>query len=92
MANSRQAKKRVRQSELRAERNKPYRTRAARAIREARRAIMNGDDDAAALVRSAQSALDRAARRNIIHDNAASRHKARLAHRLKVAGISHIAA
>ena len=91
MANTRQAKKRVRQAVTRTERNKPFRTRAARALRDARRAIMNGDEDAAQVVRTAQSALDRAARRNIIHDNAASRHKARLAHRLKVAGISHIA-
>lgn len=85
MANSAQARKRVRQNIRRAEDNKPYRTRAARALREARAAIRAGADDAPALVREAQSALDRAARRNIIHPNNASRRKGRLAQALKAA-------
>jgi small subunit ribosomal protein S20 len=83
MAHSISAKKRTRQNITRAERNKPYRTRASRTLRDARVAIDNGDDDAAELVREAQSALDRAARRNIIHPNSAARRKARLARRLK---------
>ncbi len=83
MAHSLSAKKRIRQNIRRREQNKPFRTRAARAVREARAAIRDGDPDAAALVREAQSALDRAAKRNIIHANNASRHKARLARRLK---------
>ncbi len=85
MANSRQARKRVRQNIRHAEANKPFRTRAARTLRDARAAIREGSDDAPALVREAQSALDRAARRNIIHPNNAARRKARLARALKVA-------
>lgn len=83
MANSAQARKRVRQNLRHAEANKPFRTRAARTLRDARMAIRTGADDAATLVKDAQSALDRAARRNIIHPNAAARRKARLARALK---------
>jgi len=83
MAHSKSAIKRIRQNVAHAERNKPYRTRAARAVREARVAIQSGASDAGDLVRSAQSALDRAARRNIIHPNNAARRKSRLAQQLK---------
>ena len=83
MAHSLQARKRVRQTERHTEANKPIRTRAAHAVRDARTAIQRGEDTAGALVRAAQSALDRAARRNIIHPNAASRRKSRLAQQLK---------
>ncbi len=83
MAHSKSAIKRIRQNEAHAERNKPYRTRAARTVRAARAAIQAGDADALELVRAAQSALDRAARRKIIHPNAAARRKSRLAQQLK---------
>jgi len=83
MAHSKSAIKRIRQNEAHAQRNKPYRTRAARAVREARAAIQAGAGDAGALVRVAQSALDRAAKRNIIHPNNAARRKSRLAQQLK---------
>ena len=83
MAHSSQAKKRIRQNEQRAGRNRPLRTRASRRVRDAREAIQDGDPDAAEYVRQAQSALDRAATRNIIHRNAAARRKSRLAAQLK---------
>ena len=83
MAHSKSALKRIRQGERHAEANKPYRTRAARSVRDARAAIRSGDPDAAELVRLAQSELDRAARRRIIHPNNASRRKSRLALQLK---------
>ena len=83
MADSRQARKRARQNEARAERNRPYRTRASRRLRDARWAIEDGEADAAERVREAQSALDQAARRGIIHRNAAARKKSRLAAQLK---------
>jgi small subunit ribosomal protein S20 len=88
MPHSLSARKRARQNEVRAERNKPFRSRAAHAVREAREAIAAGDDDAGALVREAQAALDRAARRLVIHPNAAARRKSRLAQRLKAAQAS----
>jgi small subunit ribosomal protein S20 len=83
MAHSKSALKRIRQNIKHAEQNRPYRTRAARAVRSARAAIVAGSADADALVRVAQSALDRAARRNIIHPNNAARRKSRLALQLK---------
>ena len=85
MAHSNQAQKRIRQNERRAARNRPLRTSASRRVREAREAISDGDPDAAEYVRQAQSALDRAATRNIIHRNAAARRKSRLAAQLKAA-------
>ena len=54
-------------------------------MRDARAAIAGGDPEAAEYVRRAQSALDRAARRRVIHPNAAARRKRRLAARLKAA-------
>jgi len=83
MPNSLAARKRVRQNERRADRLRPFRTRASRAVRDAREAIADGAPEAAELVRAAQAALDSAARRNIIHANAASRRKSRLAQQLR---------
>jgi small subunit ribosomal protein S20 len=87
MANTTQAKKRIRQNERHAARNRPLRTRAARTLRDARAAIAAGDEDAGELVREAQSALDRAAKGDVIHPNSAARRKSRLAARLKAAGL-----
>ena len=83
MAYSNQAKKRARQTEVRTARNRPYRTRATRRLRDARWALDDGDGDAGERIREAQSALDQAARRGIIHRNAAARKKSRLAAQLK---------
>ncbi len=83
MAHSVSARKRVRQNVRRASGNSPYRTRAAHAVRDAREAIEDGDPEAAGHVREAQAALDQAARRNIIHPNAAARRKSRLVRALK---------
>ena len=88
MANNPQSRKRVRQTERATERNKPVRTRAAHAVRAARTAIMAEDPGAGLLVRAAQSALDRAARRNVIHPNAAARRKGRLAAQLKARALA----
>ena len=83
MAHANQAKKRIRQNERRAARNRPLRTCPSSRARDAREAIDDGDQDAASYVRDAQSALDRAAKRNVIHRNAAARRKRRLAAQLK---------
>lgn len=88
MAHSVSAKKRVRQNERRAARNRPLRTRVSHAVRSAREAIEDGDSEAAAFVRDAQSALDQAARHNVIHRNAAARRKSRLVKALKASQAS----
>ena len=78
MSHTMSARKRVRQNRRRIELNIPFRIRASRDVKEAREAIEAGDSDATERIRDAQSALDRAARRNIIHQNTASRSKSRL--------------
>jgi len=83
MAHSLSARKRVRQIVSKSEKNQPFRRRASNAVRDARLAIEEGSDDAGEMVRQAQIALDRAARRRIIHPNAAARRKSRLAKQLK---------
>jgi small subunit ribosomal protein S20 len=78
MAHSKSALKRWRQNEQHRERNKPVRTGARTAAKKARVAIAAGGDDAAAALREAASIVDRAAKHNVIHRNAASRTKSRL--------------
>lgn len=82
MAHSKSALKRWRQNERARARNKPVRTGARTAARKARAAIDAGADDAAAAVKEAMSILDRAAKHNVVHKNAASRQKSRLMRRL----------
>jgi len=50
-----------------------------RALKDARKAIVAGAKDVAALVSSAQSTLDKAAKAKTIHPNKAARLKSRLA-------------
>lgn len=83
MAHSKSALKRWRQNELRRERNKPVRTAARTAARQAHAVIATGTaDEAQAAIREATGILDRAAKRRVIHANAASRHKSRLMRQL----------
>lgn len=79
MANTRSAKKRIRQNEKRRERNRPVRTRARTQVRVARTAIEAGKQDlAAAAVKEAIQQLDRAADSGVIHRKNAARRKSRL--------------
>ena len=77
MPNNKQAKKRVRQNETRANENKIVRT----AMRTAIRRVVEADsaEAAEAAVPSAMKRIDKAAKKNIIHDNAAARYKNRVA-------------
>lgn len=80
---SKSAKKRHRQSLVRAERNQARRSEARTAVRAAREAIAGGDKEGAqAAVRNAGSVLDRIARKGTIHPNNAARRKSRLAKQL----------
>jgi small subunit ribosomal protein S20 len=79
LAHSKSAFKRWRQADAAAERNKAVRSAARTAVKSARTAIASGvAEDAQAAVRAAEGILDRAAKRRVIHRNAASRHKSRL--------------
>ncbi|HEV3392871.1 MAG TPA: 30S ribosomal protein S20 [Chthoniobacterales bacterium] len=74
MANTKSAAKRSRQSLARASQNRGVRTRLRSLQKGARGAAKPNVEQIRGLI----SALDKAAKRGIIHRNAANRHKARL--------------
>ena len=77
MANTKSAIKRARQSVKQRVRNRSVRTR----VRSARKAALTaiGTPGQAEALRTAQSVIDRAAKRGVLHPRAAARHKSRLA-------------
>ena len=70
------AKKRMRQSEAALVRNRTQRSQLRTAIKKVRTAVAG---EAAVAYAEAVSIIDRAGRKNLIHRNAAARHKSRLA-------------
>jgi len=83
MAHSLSARKRIRQAEKRRLRNRAVRTRVRTATKKVLQAVASGDRESAAMaLRIAQSVIDRAAKRGVLHPRAAARRKARLARRL----------
>ena len=74
MANTQSAAKRSRQSLARATQNRGARTR----LRTLQKRVQPGKKPDAEQIRGLMSALDKAAKRGIIHRNAANRRKARL--------------
>ncbi|MGH9575789.1 MAG: 30S ribosomal protein S20 [Terriglobales bacterium] len=84
MANIASARKRARQALKRRERNMSLRTMARSAIKEVKKAIASGDKAAAAAaLEKSRPIIDRVAAKGVLHANAASRHKRRLAHAIK---------
>lgn len=84
MPNVKSAEKRMRTNEVRAERNRQFRSKMRTALKKVR-----GATDAAtgaAAFREASSLLDRAARKRIIHPNKAARAKSRLSARVATLG------
>ncbi|MGG7055285.1 30S ribosomal protein S20 [Nitrosomonas sp. ANs5] len=87
MANTAQAKKRVRQTAKQRERNFGLRSRLRTAIKGIRKAIATGDKgQAEATFRKSVSTIDSIADKGIIHKNKASRHKSRLSSAIKAMG------
>lgn len=83
MANTTSAKKATRKIARRTVINKSRRTQMRSAVRLVEEAIKTGDRDAAVkAMASAEPALLRAAQRNIIHKNNASRKVSRLTHQI----------
>lgn len=78
MANIKSQIKRNLQNEKARERNKTARSDMRTRVKHAEAAIVAGADNAEELTRDAVRALDRAAGRGIIHNNAAARRKSRL--------------
>ena len=84
MANIDSAKKRARQSEVRRTHNASLRSRMRTAVKRVRKAVADGDKDAAQReLRSAASMLDSTAGKGIVHKNMAARNKSRLAAAVK---------
>lgn len=86
MANLRSALRDIRKSRKRALRNQSVRSAIKTYVKKTRAAIAAGDETATELIRATSSLVDKAAKRNIIHKNAANRRKSRLAKRLNAAG------
>jgi small subunit ribosomal protein S20 len=80
VANSRSARKRIRASQRKFERNRAVRSAVRTKVGKARRALLGAelDVDAAAQLSVAISALDRAAEKGVLHANNAARRKSRL--------------
>jgi small subunit ribosomal protein S20 len=80
MANTKSALKRVRQTEVRTERNRADKTRMKTLRKKTLAAIAAGDKPAASTAASTfASALDKAAKRNLIHPNKAANLKSKTA-------------
>ena len=79
MANTKSAKKRIRQTEKRTIRNRHYISGARTHIKRVRKLIAEGKlDEAEENARQAYSTLDKAARKHILHPKNAARRKSRL--------------
>lgn len=84
MANSAQARKRARQAVKQRAHNMSLRSELRTAIKKVRKAIEGGDKVAAqAVFKESQSVIDSIADKDIMHKNAAARHKSRLSAAIK---------
>ncbi len=84
MANSKQARKRARQAVARNQHLSAQRSQYRTAIKAVRKLVIAGDKAAATeAFQKAQSVIDSMARKNVLHANAAARHKSRLAAAIK---------
>ena len=92
MAHSKSALKRWRQSVERRDRNRSVKSQTRTLLNKAIVAIETDPANAEEAVRAAVSALDRAAQKNVIHDNAASRGKSRLLKRYNLATATAVVA
>ena len=84
MANSPQAKKRAKQSEVRRQRNVAMRSKVRTSIKNIVKAIDSGDKEAAtAAFKAAVPVIDSMTTKGVMHKNKAARHKSRLNAQIK---------
>lgn len=89
MANNASARKRIRQTARRTERNKARKSQMRTFVKKVETAIASGDKAAAAeALRVAQPEMQRAANRGVTHQNTMARKISRLSARIKVLGAS----
>jgi len=84
MANTASARKRIRQTEKRTERNRARRSRVRTFLRKVEQAIAAGDATVArTALQAAQPELQRAATKGVLHRNTVARKLSRLSSRVK---------
>ena len=84
MANNASARKRIRQTARRTERNQARKSRMRTFVKKVETAIAGGDKTiAAAAFQAAQPEMQRAAGKGVIHSNTVSRKLSRLSKRIK---------
>ena len=84
MANTASARKRIRQTHKRTERNSARKSRTRTFIKKVEIAIAGGDKaEAVAALRAAQPEMQRAAGKGVVHKNRVSRKLSRLSGRIK---------
>lgn len=84
MANTASSKKSARASELQRQRNASLKSTMRTAVKAVKKAVASGDKSAAAAaLTTSMSKIDRTVAKGVIHRNAASRQKSRLAHAVK---------
>jgi small subunit ribosomal protein S20 len=84
MANNASARKRIRQTARRTERNQARKSRMRTFIKKVEAAIAGGDRTVAAeALRQAQPEMQRAATKGVVHDNLVARKLSRLSARIK---------
>jgi small subunit ribosomal protein S20 len=84
MANNASARKRIRQTAKRTERNRARRSRMRGFLRKVELAIAAGNKaEAVAALQAAQPELQRAADKGVVHDNTVARKISRLSARIK---------
>jgi small subunit ribosomal protein S20 len=79
------AERSLRKSRVRALRNQSVRSAIKTFVKKTKTAITNGEEQAATFLQETASLVDKAAKRGIIHKNAAARRKSRLTRRLNAA-------
>ncbi len=85
MANHKSAIKRARQNEDRRLRNRVTRTRVKNMAKAVIQAAAQGPEDARERLQAAQSVIDKAAKKGVVHRRAAARKISRLARRVNAA-------
>ncbi|MFP4194408.1 MAG: 30S ribosomal protein S20 [Desulfobacterales bacterium] len=83
MANHKSALKRIKQNSKRRMRNKMVKTRVKTSVKKALSAVEK-NDDAAGELKKAQSVIDKAAKKGVLHRKTAARKIARLSRRANI--------
>jgi small subunit ribosomal protein S20 len=91
MANIKSQIKRIKQNEVRRERNKSVRSELRTRTKTALSEISSGAESAAETLRSAIARIDKAAQKGVIHPNQAARRKSRLMRHANAGATSEVA-